>query len=107
MWTKDCVSDDILEKANVGMGAQSVMENEIRKFYFKTDYELLLISQAGQFLGLPLESGGVQHTLFFIVCLRYMMEQWHRLPSEAVKPPSLEIFKSCHGPGQQVLDGPA
>lgn len=83
------------------------MENEIRKFYFKTDYELLLISQAGQFLGLPLESGGVQHTLFFIVCLRHMMEQWHRLPSEAVEPPSLEIFKSCHGPGQQVLDGPA
>lgn len=69
MWTKDCVSDDISEKANVGMGVQSVMEKEISKFYFKVDHELLLISQAGQFSVLPLESGGVLHILFSIACL--------------------------------------
>lgn len=58
MWTKDCGSDDILEKANDAMGVQSVKEKEISKFYFKTDHQLLIIFQAGQFLVLPLENGG-------------------------------------------------
>lgn len=50
MLTKDSVGDDILEKANDGMGMQSVMEGKRSKFCFKIDHELLLVSQAGQFL---------------------------------------------------------